>query len=120
MRLGTTESLDEYAGGYDGAATDPFKWARSCAEEKGTCVAQKRRQRTLPRHRRYTPQRASLDQALFRTLGVRRIAERVAGILMGRVLCPEVQAGVVAFLVSPDADFITGQWILQDGGVSMF
>ena len=67
-----------------------------------------------------TPQRASLDQALFRTLGVRRIAERVASILLGRVLCPEDQAGLVAFLVSPDGDFITGQSIVQDGGILMF
>lgn len=67
-----------------------------------------------------TPLWASLDQNFARIPGARRMADRVATIPLGRVQYPEDVAGLVAFLVSPDADFITGQSIIQDGGILTF
>ena len=42
------------------------------------------------------------------------IADRI---VLGRLGTPEDVAGVVAFLVSPRADYITGQLIRVDGGL---
>ena len=36
---------------------------------------------------------------------------------LGRLETPEDVAGVVAFLASPDAGYITGQSIVVDGGM---
>jgi 2-hydroxycyclohexanecarboxyl-CoA dehydrogenase len=41
------------------------------------------------------------------------------GIPLGRVGVPEDIAGVVAFLASPEADFITGQTLSVSGGLTM-
>ncbi|KAL8950686.1 MAG: hypothetical protein Q9222_003296 [Ikaeria aurantiellina] len=40
-----------------------------------------------------------------------------SGILMGRVSVPEDVAKTVSFLVSPDADYMTGQTLIIDGGI---
>jgi 3-oxoacyl-[acyl-carrier protein] reductase len=40
-------------------------------------------------------------------------------IALGRLGSPEDVAGVVAFLVGPDASYITGQVIVVDGGMVM-
>jgi meso-butanediol dehydrogenase/(S,S)-butanediol dehydrogenase/diacetyl reductase len=45
------------------------------------------------------------------------MAGMVAGIPLGRLETPADVAGVVAFLASPDADYITGQSIVVDGGM---
>jgi NAD(P)-dependent dehydrogenase (short-subunit alcohol dehydrogenase family) len=45
------------------------------------------------------------------------MADRVATIPVGRAGTPEDVAGVVAFLVSPDADYMTGQAINVTGGL---
>jgi meso-butanediol dehydrogenase / (S,S)-butanediol dehydrogenase / diacetyl reductase len=45
------------------------------------------------------------------------MAGMVAGIPLGRLETPVDVAGVVAFLASPDADYITGQSIVVDGGM---
>ena len=42
---------------------------------------------------------------------------RVDGIALGRAQTPEDVAALVAFLASADADYITGQSILTDGGI---
>jgi meso-butanediol dehydrogenase/(S,S)-butanediol dehydrogenase/diacetyl reductase len=47
------------------------------------------------------------------------MAEWVSGIPMGRAGQPEDVAGLVAFLASADADYITGQTINIDGGMAM-
>jgi meso-butanediol dehydrogenase / (S,S)-butanediol dehydrogenase / diacetyl reductase len=45
------------------------------------------------------------------------MAGMVAGIPLGRLETPNDVAGVVSFLASPDADYITGQSIVVDGGM---
>jgi NAD(P)-dependent dehydrogenase (short-subunit alcohol dehydrogenase family) len=46
-------------------------------------------------------------------------ARSVAGIPLGRAATPEDIAGVVAFLASDDAAYVTGQTIAVDGGVTV-
>jgi meso-butanediol dehydrogenase/(S,S)-butanediol dehydrogenase/diacetyl reductase len=41
----------------------------------------------------------------------------VAAIPLGRLETPQDVAGVVSFLASPDAGYVTGQWIVVDGGM---
>jgi acetoin reductase-like protein len=45
------------------------------------------------------------------------LARKVAQIPLGRIETPEDVAGVVAFLISPDGSYITGQTIVVDGGM---
>ncbi len=45
--------------------------------------------------------------------------EMVAGIPLSRMGTPEDVAGAVAFLVSPEASYITGQILVVDGGMYM-
>jgi NAD(P)-dependent dehydrogenase (short-subunit alcohol dehydrogenase family) len=45
------------------------------------------------------------------------LARKVAQIPLGRIETPEDVAGVIAFLVSPDGAYITGQTIVVDGGM---
>lgn len=41
----------------------------------------------------------------------------VEGIALGRAQTPEDVAGLVSFLAGPDANYITGQAFLSDGGL---
>src|SRR5688500_10696532 len=52
-------------------------------------------------------------------LGDKRIAEIVEAVALRRMATPEEIAGVVAFLASADAAFITGAVIPVDGGLGM-
>jgi meso-butanediol dehydrogenase/(S,S)-butanediol dehydrogenase/diacetyl reductase len=45
------------------------------------------------------------------------MAQMVAGIPLARLETPDDVAGVVSFLASPDAGYITGQSIVVDGGM---
>ena len=45
--------------------------------------------------------------------------QRVRGIPLGRIETPEDVANVVAFLVSPQANYMTGQSLNVDGGINM-
>jgi NAD(P)-dependent dehydrogenase (short-subunit alcohol dehydrogenase family) len=45
--------------------------------------------------------------------------QALARIPMRRIAEPEEIAGVVAFLLSDDASFVTGELVTADGGVSM-
>jgi meso-butanediol dehydrogenase/(S,S)-butanediol dehydrogenase/diacetyl reductase len=45
------------------------------------------------------------------------MAGMVAGIPLARLETPDDVAGVVSFLASPDAGYITGQSIVVDGGM---
>jgi NAD(P)-dependent dehydrogenase (short-subunit alcohol dehydrogenase family) len=65
-----------------------------------------------------TEMRVRVDRE-SRELGRPTSAERVAGIPMGRLGTPEDVAGVVAFLVSDDARYVTGQAINVTGGLWM-
>lgn len=67
-----------------------------------------------------TPLWTTLDQDFADIPGTARLSERISGIPLGRVQRPEDVAGLVAFLVSPDADYITGQSYIQDGGKLMY
>ncbi len=52
-------------------------------------------------------------------LGEKRLAEFTDAVPLGRMATPEEIAGVVAFLASDDAAFITGAVIPVDGGLGM-
>jgi len=58
--------------------------------------------------------RSALVTGAARGIG-RAIA--VAGIPLGRLETPYDVAGIVSFLASPDAGYVTGQSVVVDGGM---
>jgi len=67
-----------------------------------------------------TPMWDSIDAAMTTRLGTpagTELEAMVQGIPLGRLEIPDDVAGVVSFLASPDAGYITGQSIVVDGGM---
>ena len=60
-----------------------------------------------------------VDTDMTAALGEKRLAELTAAVPLGRMASPEEIAGVVAFLASADAAYITGAVIPVDGGLGM-
>ncbi len=56
---------------------------------------------------------------MTKALGEERMAEIVAAVPLERAADPDEIAGVVSFLASPDAGYITGAVIPVDGGLGM-
>jgi meso-butanediol dehydrogenase / (S,S)-butanediol dehydrogenase / diacetyl reductase len=68
----------------------------------------------------HTPMWEGIDAEMTRRSGTQlgsEMAAMVAGIPLGRLEMPTDVAGVVAFLASPEAAYITGQSIVVDGGM---
>lgn len=69
-----------------------------------------------------TPMWAAIDEVFTtqrdqpRGQAMREITERIT---LGRVERPEDVAGLVSYLASPDADYMTGQSVLIDGGMRL-
>jgi len=67
-----------------------------------------------------TPMWDSIDAEMTRRRGTQvgsELTGMVSGIPLGRLETPNDVAGVVSFLASPDAGYITGQSIVVDGGM---
>jgi meso-butanediol dehydrogenase/(S,S)-butanediol dehydrogenase/diacetyl reductase len=68
----------------------------------------------------HTPMWEGIDAEISRRRGTElgtEMADMVAGIPLGRLETPYDVAGVVSFLASPDAGYLTGQSIVVDGGM---
>lgn len=68
----------------------------------------------------HTPLWESIDEAMTSRQGTplgSAMAGMTAAIPLGRLETPNDVAGVVSFLASPDADYVTGQSIVVDGGM---
>jgi meso-butanediol dehydrogenase/(S,S)-butanediol dehydrogenase/diacetyl reductase len=68
----------------------------------------------------HTPMWEGIDAEMSRRRGTElgsEMAGMVAGIPLGRLETPDDVAGVVSFLASPDAAYITGQSIVVEGGM---
>ncbi len=68
----------------------------------------------------HTPMWEGIDAEMSRRRGTKlgtEMAGMVAGIPLGRLETPNDVAGVVSFLASPDAGYVTGQSIVVDGGM---
>ncbi len=69
-----------------------------------------------------TPMTDAIHEQAGRELGITReesLARMVAGIPLGRVETPQEVADAVAFLLSDQARYITGQALNVDGGIEM-
>jgi len=70
-----------------------------------------------------TPMQDTVLERLAAIRGVTRAQiedQRQATVPLGRAASPDECAGLICFLLSPDAAYLTGQAISQDGGLAMW
>jgi NAD(P)-dependent dehydrogenase (short-subunit alcohol dehydrogenase family) len=97
------------------AAPSPAAWPPTAPPWPSTTAA-RTRQPAARGHRRDL-QRDHLRRAvLLRAVDGRGLHDLDAQYPFGRVCLPEDVAGVVAFLVSADSGYVTGQRLVVDGG----
>jgi 3-oxoacyl-[acyl-carrier protein] reductase len=60
-----------------------------------------------------------VDTEMTRSMGAERLSLMAAQVPLGRVATPDEIAGVVGFVASPDAGYVTGAVLPVDGGLAM-